>query len=410
MNQPSDTDSSGPQPTPIPLVVYRELRIGMVVIMAMLGAAVVMDWWSAAGRFQSALSEYFYTSAHGVFIGALLAPTTLFFVYKGRTDTEDAFLTLAGICTFTAALVPQIRPKVFGPHGLPKDYNVDDVVLPNVGSVVVALFLGWAVALLQYRLTHSQQTRTPGGTTGPVLSSASCGGRRDCLAHCLARSVFSALVHQICTRCSGDTDDLFLHRHRPLRRRHRWARARVTTCASLSADLPGDCRGDVADVDWNCHAALRTEGQLEALDPCAGIDPDPRVRRILGGSIHRAVAFSRPEGAPSRTCPTAAPGRAVEAWPERIERRGGPSTERRKILAVTDFDDAAPARRHRTAHLVSLHTHRVECGQARAALASRRSAVAVTLSAGLVIRVASSRARPTYCAVRMVRKSATSDS
>lgn len=162
MNQPSDTGGSSPQPTPIPLVVYRELRIGMVVIMAMLGAAVVIDRVPAK-HWQMALSEYFYTSAHGVFIGALLALTTLFFVYKGRSDSEDAFLTLAGICTFTAALVPQGPPKVYPQKGLPADYKVADFILPNVWAVVVALVLGWALALLQYRLTHSQQTRSPGG-------------------------------------------------------------------------------------------------------------------------------------------------------------------------------------------------------------------------------------------------------
>jgi FkbM family methyltransferase len=41
---------------------------------------------------------------------------------------------------------------------------------------------------------------------------------------------------------------------------------------------------------------------------------------------------------------------------------------------------------------------------------STRSAAAATLSAGLVIRVAISRARATYCGARMVRRSATSDS
>ena len=162
MNQPSDGGGSSPQPTPIPLVVYRELRIGMVVIMAMLGVAVIFDWIPAT-HWQMALSEYFYTSAHGVFIGALLALTTLLFIYKGRSDTEDAFLTLVGVCTFTAALVPQGSPKVWPQKGLPEDYIIENFVLPNVGAVVVALVLGWSLALLQYRLTHSQQTRSPGG-------------------------------------------------------------------------------------------------------------------------------------------------------------------------------------------------------------------------------------------------------
>jgi hypothetical protein len=163
VNQARDTGGSSPHPTPITLVVYRELRIGMVVIIVMLAAALIIDR-IAARRWQTALSEYYYTSAHSIFIAALLAFTTLFFVYKGRSDTEDAFLTLAGVCTFTAALVPQDPPKVFGPNGLPKDYPVPGIVLPNMWAVVVALVLGWSLALLQYRLTHATQTRTAGGT------------------------------------------------------------------------------------------------------------------------------------------------------------------------------------------------------------------------------------------------------
>lgn len=163
MNQPNDPGDQSPQPIPITLVVYRELRIGMAVIMVMLSAAIIIDRMSAP-RWQMALSEYFYTSAHSVFIAALLALSTLFFVYKGRSDTEDAFLTLAGVCTFTAALVPQGPPEVFGKNGLPEDYPVKAVILPNVSAVVVALVLGWLLALVQYRLTHTPRTRSPGGT------------------------------------------------------------------------------------------------------------------------------------------------------------------------------------------------------------------------------------------------------
>ena len=163
MNQSSDTTSDSPPHTPVTLAIYRELRLGMVVIMVMLAAAVVIDWRSAK-HLQLALSEYYYTSAHSVFIAALLALSTLFFIYKGRTDTEDAFLTLAGVCTFTAALVPQVRPRVFGDNGLPPEYKVESVILPNVSAVIVALFLGWLLAMGQYRLTHTRQTRSPGGT------------------------------------------------------------------------------------------------------------------------------------------------------------------------------------------------------------------------------------------------------
>ena len=59
------------------------------------------------GCWQGALSEYFYTSAHSIFIASLLGLATLFFVYRGSSDTESALLTLAGVAALTAALVPQ---------------------------------------------------------------------------------------------------------------------------------------------------------------------------------------------------------------------------------------------------------------------------------------------------------------
>jgi hypothetical protein len=163
VNQLSDTGSASPQPTPITLAIYREIRVGMAVIMVMLAAAIVIDGINA-GRLQKALSEYFYTSAHSVFIAALLALSTLFFVYKGSNDTEDALLTLAGVCTLIAALVPQVRPEVFSPYGLPQDYKVEAVVLPNVGAVVVALGLGWSLMWWQHRHKQTKQKRSPGGT------------------------------------------------------------------------------------------------------------------------------------------------------------------------------------------------------------------------------------------------------
>jgi hypothetical protein len=105
--------SHSPRPTPITLAVYRELRVGMVVIMVMLAAALVIDRRSAT-QWQSTLSAYYYTSAHCIFIAALLALSTLFFIYRGSSDTEDALSTLAGVGTLIAALVPQNRPDPFG--------------------------------------------------------------------------------------------------------------------------------------------------------------------------------------------------------------------------------------------------------------------------------------------------------
>ena len=164
MNQSSDTASHSPPPTPITLAVYRDLRLGMVVILVMLAAAIVIEKISAT-CWQSELSAYFYTSAHSIFIAALLALGALLMVYKGSSDTEDALLTLAGVCTLIAAMVPMGRPLLLcGQSDLPPEYKVEAAIQPNVWAVVVALGLGQLLALWQYRRTHTQQTRSPGGT------------------------------------------------------------------------------------------------------------------------------------------------------------------------------------------------------------------------------------------------------
>ena len=162
VNQSSHAASHSPRPTPVTLAIYRDLRVGMVVITVMLFAAVVIERISAT-HWQGALSAYYYTSAHSIFIAALLGLSTLFFVYRGSSDTEDALLTLAGVCTLVAALVPQDRPDpLFGGADLPPDYKV--AIEPNVWAVVVALVLGWLLMLWLHRHKRTQQTRSLGGT------------------------------------------------------------------------------------------------------------------------------------------------------------------------------------------------------------------------------------------------------
>lgn len=165
MNQSSDAGKDNPHTRSITLDIYRELRVGMVVVMVMLFLAMLVERMLAT-RWQSALSEYYYTSAHSIFVGALLTLATLVLVYKGSSDTEDALLTLAGICALTIALVPQVRPQLYGRPGidLPPQYNVESIIQPNMWAVVVALVLGWSLTFWQRRSHPSEQSRTTGGT------------------------------------------------------------------------------------------------------------------------------------------------------------------------------------------------------------------------------------------------------
>lgn len=154
--------SPGPSRTPIPLVIYRDLRVGMVVILVMLFAAVIMERIPAT-CWQTAISSYYYTSAHNILTAALMALGTLFIVYRGSSDTEDVLLTLAGVCAFIAAMVPQLpRPKSCWPEGdLPEEYTVEPAMLLNVKALVVALVLGWVgMRLVQWRRGETSHPRT----------------------------------------------------------------------------------------------------------------------------------------------------------------------------------------------------------------------------------------------------------
>ncbi|OBI08480.1 hypothetical protein [Mycobacterium scrofulaceum] len=154
---------AGPRLVPITLAVYRDLRVGMVVIMVMLAAAVLIERLTAT-CWQLAISAYYYTSAHSIVIAALLALGALFIMYKGSSDTEDALLTLAGVSALIAAMVPQGRPSsLCGRADLPPEYDVDAVTRPNVWAVVISLLLGWGFVLWQAPRNRTEQSRSPGG-------------------------------------------------------------------------------------------------------------------------------------------------------------------------------------------------------------------------------------------------------
>jgi hypothetical protein len=151
------------------IAIHRDLRVAMVVLMVMLAAGVILERRSAP-CWQSAISTYYYTSAHSIVIAALLALGTLFIIYKGSTDTEDVLLTLAGVSALTAAIVPQPRPALCpGPANLPLDFDklVDVAVLPNVWAVAIALGLGylviWSVMIYQWTRGRPPRQRKPGG-------------------------------------------------------------------------------------------------------------------------------------------------------------------------------------------------------------------------------------------------------
>jgi hypothetical protein len=180
MDQSPFIDDEGQLAVPVvptTLAVYRNLRIGLGVTAVMLLASIViqstyMRRLSDKHCWQGALSEYFYTSAHSIFVAALLGLATLFFVYRSTSDTENALLTLAGVAALTAALVPQGKGyiKLCPPLFIPDDLKVADVIRPNLVAIVAALGLAWVITLFQRRYDRKdrqdkpiRQTKSTGG-------------------------------------------------------------------------------------------------------------------------------------------------------------------------------------------------------------------------------------------------------
>jgi hypothetical protein len=140
-------------------VTYRYLRAGMGVLVLMLGIAVVGERLTAT-CWQSSISAYYFTAAHGIFIAALCGLGIQFIVYKGNSDSEDVLLNLAGVLAFVVAMVPTARPMLLcGPSDLPPDYTVNAGITNNVWAVVGSLVV--AQALLWWSYKKSPNRRRP---------------------------------------------------------------------------------------------------------------------------------------------------------------------------------------------------------------------------------------------------------
>jgi hypothetical protein len=180
VNEPTFTNDEGQLVVPVvptTLAVYRNLRIGLGMTAMMLATAMVIQSTyverpTGGNCWQGALSEYFYTSAHSIFVAGLLGLATLFFVYRGSSDTENALLTLAGVAALTAALVPQGKSYInlCTPLFIPDDVEVATVIRPNLVAIVAALALAWVITWFQRHYDRRdengnkiRQQKSPGG-------------------------------------------------------------------------------------------------------------------------------------------------------------------------------------------------------------------------------------------------------
>ena len=122
---------------------YRYLRLAMVTMLVLLAAGVLVEWVNnPADCFQPSISDYYYTPAQAVFVGALVTIGVCMIVLKGSTEWEDILLNLGGMLAPVVAFVP--TPAGATCSSVP---NVAPDIAANVENNIAALLVAGVVAV-----------------------------------------------------------------------------------------------------------------------------------------------------------------------------------------------------------------------------------------------------------------------
>lgn len=148
------------------LRTYRYLRLGMVVLVVLLGVALVLER-RRSGHLLDSISAYYYTPAHAVFVASLCAVGSCLIIYRGQLDVDDVILNGAGFLAFVVAFVPTSR----GEAECDPQAAFCDIPVSTVEANVTALLIIGAVGLVLGYLT-SVRPREVTAHAQPIDASA----------------------------------------------------------------------------------------------------------------------------------------------------------------------------------------------------------------------------------------------
>jgi hypothetical protein len=166
------------------LKTYRYLRLGMLAAAATLGYAIVEEQQHpGVNCFLGSISGYYYTAAHSVFVGVMVAIGVMLIVVKGKTVIEDASLTLAGMMAPIVAFIPTTddvqgvcRASMLD-AGRYEPARGSPVVTASISNNLHALlFAGYvaiALIVIAYFVQRNVRRSTSEFTTGTWISLAS---------------------------------------------------------------------------------------------------------------------------------------------------------------------------------------------------------------------------------------------
>ncbi len=148
-------DSPGQGDYAMGLKTYRYLRLSMIIVMVALGASVLLVRRKHT-FFEQSISAYYYTSAHSVFVGALVATGVALTVIKGRTTLEDWMLSIAGVFAPVIAFVPttSLHANALSADALAAARN-------DVAALLVAGWVAWVVVASVTAFARGDRARTP---------------------------------------------------------------------------------------------------------------------------------------------------------------------------------------------------------------------------------------------------------
>ncbi len=141
------------------VLTWRYLRVGLIALAIGLAAAIVYER-AKADCWQTSISAYYYTPAHGVLVGALVAIGVCLICLRGASDGEDVLLNLAGVGAPFVALVPTPNTGACGSVVVTTDRNL--AVGNNITALLVVAWLSLAfLAVLTVSRWHEDAGRRP---------------------------------------------------------------------------------------------------------------------------------------------------------------------------------------------------------------------------------------------------------
>lgn len=147
--EPGDKRSRPERDDAAAIKTYRYLRLGMVLIVVSLTAALWHQWRSA-GCAQGSISAYYYEPVGPLFVGGMVAIGVSLIVIMGATIVEDILLNVAGMLAPIVAFVPTTQEAacVPGRRPPPPSEVLSPDVLARVNNNVWALLVAGTAALL----------------------------------------------------------------------------------------------------------------------------------------------------------------------------------------------------------------------------------------------------------------------